>query len=128
MKAHPVFGDSLLAGLIAAIDLLLFVGRSVANAQGQHIEPVPPPWYVAIPLIIGTVAPLAFRRKYPLVAAYLVLIVGIPHSVFELGLASLIGLCIAVYTLVTYVGRKPALLYVIANLVSGAVQLPLQAQ
>ncbi|MFL6143854.1 MAG: sensor histidine kinase [Labedaea sp.] len=124
MKAHPGFGDSLLAGLIAAVDLLFFGVQATANVPNG---PTVPPWYVAIPLIIGTVAPLAFRRKYPLVAAYLVLVIGIPHSALELGLASLFGLCIAVYTLVTYVGRKPALLYVIANLVTGAIQLRFQA-
>src|SRR5690348_6673878 len=124
MKAHPMVGDSLLAGLLAGIDLLIFVAQA---AQNPHTGPVPKPWYVAIPLILGTVTPLVFRRRHPVLSAYLILLVGTPHSILELGIASLVGTCIALYTLVAYVSRRQGLIFVGANLVSAAIQLPLQA-
>jgi signal transduction histidine kinase len=124
MKAHPMVGDSLLAGLLAAIDLLFFVSQT---AQGEHADPSPKPWFVALPLILGTVLPLVFRRRHPVLVAYLVLLFGTPHSILELGVSSLLGTCIALYTLVAYVGRKPALLFAGANVVGAAIQLPLQA-
>jgi signal transduction histidine kinase len=124
MKAHPIFGDSLIAGLFALFDLLIFVALTVEHPANQ--APVKP-WFITIPAILGAVIPLVFRRKRPVLAAWLVLILGLAHSVLSLGVASLAATCISLYTLVTYVGRKQALLFVLANLVSGATQVLLQA-
>ncbi|HEV2779052.1 MAG TPA: sensor histidine kinase [Actinophytocola sp.] len=114
-------GDSLVAALLGIIDLLLFVGRQAGDPAFA-----PPAWYVTAPLMIGAVVPLAFRRRYPIVVAYVVLAVSIPHSWFEIGFAGLVGFGIALYTLVAYVNRRHALLYVVANVVVSAVQLPMQ--
>jgi signal transduction histidine kinase len=124
MKTHPMVGDSLVAGLLAVIDLLLLIARMVEPSPDN---PVPPPWFVSVPLILITVIPLAFRRKRPVLVAFLVFFLGVPHSIFELGLASLIGLGISLYTLVTYVGRRQALIFVSLNVVGAAIQLPLQS-
>jgi signal transduction histidine kinase len=123
MKAHPMVGDSLLAGLLAVFDLLIFVTRVQAE---NNAAPPPQPWFVTVPIILGVVVPLVFRRKYPVLAAYTTLFVGIPHSALELGLSSLFASCIMLYTLVAYVGRKPALLYALANAVISGIQIPLQ--
>ncbi len=117
-------GDSLLAAAFALFDLLIFVVTTVAQAQPN--TPAPKPWYITIPLIIGAVLPLVFRRRYPVVSAYLVLLIGIPHSALELGIASLAGSCVATYTVVVYVNRKHTLLFVLANVAVMAVQLPIQ--
>jgi signal transduction histidine kinase len=122
MKAHPMFGDTLIAALIAAFDLLLFVARVVEPAS----NPRPHPWFVTLPLIVGMVAPVVFRRKYPLAAAYLALAVGVVHSLLEIGIGSLVTGCIALYTLVAYVNRRAALLYLAVNVVVAVVQMPLQ--
>jgi signal transduction histidine kinase len=122
MKAHPMVGDTLIAALIAAFDMLLFVVRVVEPAA----EPRPHPWFVTLPLIVGMVAPVVFRRKYPISAAYLALAVGVVHSLLEIGIGSLITGCIALYTLVAYVNRRAALLYLAANVVVALVQMPLQ--
>ena len=122
MKAHPMVGDSLVAGLLAMFDLLLFVATRFDPGENT---PAPKPWFVVVPLILITVLPLAFRRKRPVLAAYLVLFLGIPHSLFELGVASLVGLGIALYTLVAYVGRRHALVFVGINAVVLAIQLPI---
>jgi signal transduction histidine kinase len=124
MKAHPMVGDSLLAGLLASFDLLIFI----AQASVDNPEVRPPAWYVTIPIIVAVVAPLVFRRKYPILAAYLTLLFGIPHSVLQLGVASLLSACIALYTLVAYVGRRPAALYAVVNVVLTAVQLSFQGE
>lgn len=115
-------GDTLIAALIAAFDLLLFVARVVEPAA----QPRPAPWYVTLPLIVGVVAPIVFRRKYPITAAYVALAVGIPHSLMMVGIGSLVTSCIALYTLVAYVNRRTALLYLAVNFVIGLVQLPMQ--
>jgi signal transduction histidine kinase len=131
MKAHPMVGDSLVAGLLALVDLLMYVVTVVQHAQANSAidpsTPEPKPWFVTIPLILITVLPLAFRRRQPVLAAYLVMFLGIPHSIFELGVASLLGLGISLYTLVAYVGRRHALVYVGLNAVGMAIQVPLQA-
>src|SRR5262245_59796372 len=122
MKAHPMVGDTLIAVLIAMIDLLLYVVRAVEPSA----QPRPGPWYITLPLVFGVVAPLVFRRKYPITAAYLALAIGIPHSLAMIGIGSLVTSCIALYTLVAYVNRRAALLYLAVNEVISLVQLPLQ--
>lgn len=117
-------GDTLIAALIAAFDLLLFVVRVVEPAA----QPRPAPWYLTLPLIVGVVAPIVFRRRYPITAAYVALAVGIPHTLLSVGIGSLVTSCIALYTLVAYVNRRTALLYLAVNLVIGLVELPLQEQ
>ncbi|HET9144316.1 MAG TPA: sensor histidine kinase [Actinophytocola sp.] len=112
-------GDSMLAIGFALFDLLIYVARVVSGTS--EIDP-----WVAVPLIVITVLPLVLRRRRPVLAAYLLLVLGTPHAVFELGVASLATVCIALYTLLAYVGRRPALLYLIANLVFGGVWIPLQ--
>ncbi|MPZ80968.1 MAG: sensor histidine kinase [Actinophytocola sp.] len=114
-------GDSLLAGLLAFLDLVAFVSRAQMDPATAAT-----PWYVSVPIILGVVVPLVFRRKYPILAAYTTMLVGIPHSALELGAASLLSACIMLYTLVAYVGRKPALLYVLANAAISGIQIPLQ--
>ena len=116
-------GDSLLAALIASFDLLLFIARVVASPEGE-LEPRP--WYVTLPLIFAVVAPFVFRRKYPITAAYVTLGAGIAHSVMEIGIASMFTTCIALYTLVAYVSRRSALLYLAVNEVVTLVQSPWQ--
>jgi signal transduction histidine kinase len=115
-------GDTLLAALIASFDLLIYISR-VLNTE---VQPRPEPWYVTLPLIVGAVAPIVFRRRYPITAAYLVLAIGVAHSLLEIGIASMITSCVALYTLVAYVGRKAALLYFGVNEVITLVQTPWQ--
>jgi signal transduction histidine kinase len=115
-------GDTLLAALIAMFDLLIYVVRDTEPAT----QPRPEPWYVTLPLIVGTVAPIVFRRRYPITAAYLATAIGLVHSLLEIGIASVFTGCIALYTLVAYVGRRAALLFLAVNVVIGLVQLPLQ--
>jgi signal transduction histidine kinase len=115
-------GDTLLAALIAMFDLLIYVARAVEPAA----QPRPEPWYVTLPLIVGAVAPIVFRRRYPITAAYLALAIGLVHSLLEIGIASVFTGCVALYTLVAYVGRRAALLFLAVNVVIGLVQLPLQ--
>jgi signal transduction histidine kinase len=124
MKAHPMVGDSLIAALIAGFDLMLFVVRAVVPES----EPRPQPWFITVPLIVGVVMPIVFRRKYPVLAAYLAVAIGIPHSMAGIGIGSLVTTCIALYTLVAYVNRRTALLYLAVNEVISLVQLPLQEQ
>jgi signal transduction histidine kinase len=85
----------------------------------------PPSWYIALPLLFVVVAPVAFRRRYPLTAAYLTLAFGVVHVMLEFGISPMITACVALYTLVAYVGRRAALLYFAVNEVITLVQTPL---
>jgi signal transduction histidine kinase len=113
-----MFGDSVLAMGLALFDLLLFFTRYPAVDVA--------PW-IALPLIAIAVLPLVLRRRRPVLSAYLLLFLGIPHAALDLGLASLSSVCIALYTLVAYVGRRQALLYLAVNVAVAAIQLPIQA-
>src|SRR5687768_11395524 len=106
MKAHPMVGDTLLAAVFAAVDLMIFVSRAAVVPADL---PRPEPWYVTIPVIVGVVAPIVVRRKYPITAAYLTTSMGILHSLMEIGIAGLITVGVMLYTLVAYVGRRPAI-------------------
>jgi signal transduction histidine kinase len=116
-------GDTLLAAVIALFDLLIFVSRA---AGGPPEELPAEPWYITLPVIVGVVLPIVFRRRYPLTAAYLVVGVGTVHSLLEIGIASMITTCVALYTLVAYVSRRNALLYLAVNEVVSLVQTPWQ--
>jgi signal transduction histidine kinase len=115
MRARPMVGDSLIAVLLLLIDLAIFFGGTLTHQPGVK------PWYIAIPLDIAVVAPLVFRRRYPLTVGYLVLVIGTPHSMLELGLSSAIGLMIGLYSAVIYAGRRQAGVFVgVLVLVVGA--------
>jgi signal transduction histidine kinase len=125
MKAHPMVGDTLLALLLSIFDLLLLLARGDAPPD---VGPTPAVWYISIPTIFGVVAPIVVRRKHPLWAAYLVTVLAIPHSLLALGVAGLAASSIALYTLVAYVGRKQALLYLAVTVIITGVQTPLQME
>ncbi|WP_425386964.1 sensor histidine kinase [Amycolatopsis benzoatilytica] len=118
MRAHPMAGDSLLAGLLLLLDLLLYSSISESGAE-------PPAWYIAVPLDIAVVAPLVFRRKRPLIAAYLVYVVSYAHSALDLGAAGAIALAVSLYSVLVYVGRKHGLIYAAALVIAAvAAALP----
>ena len=114
MRAHPMVGDSLLAVLFLAIDLLLFV---MQNATPHSTAK---PWWLVVPLDIAMTAPLVFRRKYPQTVAYIVLVVGFAHGTLEVGAGSLLAGAVALYTVVIYAGRRKALVYLVAQIAVNA--------
>ncbi|MGW6935227.1 sensor histidine kinase [Lentzea sp. NPDC054927] len=107
MKAHPAFGDSLIAGLLLIFDL--GVGVSGID-RGVSFSA-----FLAVTLLM--LGPLPFRRYHPLGTSYLILAGaflqlfthggenGIPARMSDFALA------IALYTLVAYIGRKSGLIY-----------------
>ncbi|TNC26215.1 sensor histidine kinase [Amycolatopsis alkalitolerans] len=112
-------GDSLLAALLLLLDLMLF-GLDSASPRSTL-----KPWYITIPVDLAMTLPIVFRRRSPLVVAYVVLVISILHSTLQLGVSSLAASAIALYTLVVYVGRKQASWYLAAQAGTGAVQLAL---
>ncbi|WP_425266783.1 sensor histidine kinase [Amycolatopsis thermalba] len=115
MRAHPMVGDVLLALLLLLMDLLTLVAQ--ANRYTG------PAWYVALPLDVAMVAPVAFRRKYPQVMAYVILVMTVPHSALLLGFGSATASCVALYTMVVYVGRRQAAVYLVAQAVVSLLQV-----
>ncbi|NIH86368.1 signal transduction histidine kinase [Amycolatopsis granulosa] len=115
MRAHPAVGDCLLALSLLFVDLLVLLSQ----ARQHHGQP----WYVALPLDVAMVAPVAFRRKYPQVTAYVILVLSVPHSALQLGIGSATASCVALYTMVVYVGRRQAALYVVAQLAVAVLQM-----
>ncbi|MFB9598131.1 sensor histidine kinase [Saccharothrix longispora] len=110
MRAHPVFGDSLIAGVLFVFDL------GVVAAASDFVPP-------ATLLFVGAVliVPIVFRRRYPLGAAYTTLAGGVlqllTHGSVDGGGIPFRGgdfaLAVALYTVVAYVGRRQGLLYAI---------------
>jgi signal transduction histidine kinase len=113
-------GDTVLAVLLGLVDMLLFVADRFAEL------PELPPWYVAIPVNIAMVTPLVFRRKSPLWSAYVVLVVSIVHATLLLGIGSVAGLAMSIYSVVVYAGRRQGLVFVGAVLLAAAVQLAIE--
>jgi signal transduction histidine kinase len=107
MKAHPAFGDSLIAGILLLFDMG-FAVTAVNNGVSFSA-------YLAVTLLM--LGPLPFRRYHPLGTSYLILagaflqlfshggINGLPVRMSDFALA------IALYTLVAYTNRKTALIY-----------------
>jgi signal transduction histidine kinase len=127
-------GDSLLAALLLFVDLLIYVASGPAEVPAQA-ESGPPvglpgslPWLFVLAVDVAMVAPLVFRRKYPVVVAYSVLIIGIPHSLLELGFSSASAGMIALYTVVVYAGRRQAALFVLVLVIVSGIQLVLQRE
>jgi len=109
MRAHPVFGDSLIAGLLFMADLSSFVSSGKVSPGALFV--------VGLLLTV----PLAFRRKYPLASSYIILFGGflqlMSHGGLEDGLPVRVGdfaMAVALYTVVAYVGKRQALLYTMA--------------
>jgi len=113
-------GDTVIAVVITVVDLLLSAARA---ASPNGLDPGPPPWYLMLPVLAAVVAPLVFRRRYPVAVAYLTLVFGLAHTALDIGLAAAITQCVSLYTLVAYVGRRAAGLYVAVNVVFSAVQM-----
>jgi signal transduction histidine kinase len=121
MRRHPVFGDSVIAAAIAAFDL-----SALTNSFTSHYPLAY--WSVFVLMLV----PLVFRRKQPLLVAYVVAAGGVvqllthgsvnDHYEMIIRPADL-ALAISLYTLVVYVGRKPALLYAGILLVGTAIFL-----
>ncbi|MEV7092778.1 sensor histidine kinase [Amycolatopsis sp. NPDC051045] len=112
-------GDTVLAVLLGLFDLLLFA------ADGFDEIAELPPWYIAVPVNIAMVAPLVFRRKSPLWSAYVVLVISVVHMTLQLGISSIAGLAMSIYSVVVYAGRRQGLVYVGAVVAGSAVQLAL---
>lgn len=120
MRAHPTAGDGMIALLLALLDGFVFVTN--VNAY----DPILPAWYITVPMDIAMVAPLVIRRKHPLVSGYLILVIGAVHGALEAGVTNLLAGLIAVYTLVAYVTRKHAAIYVVLLLITSAVRTHFQ--
>jgi signal transduction histidine kinase len=109
MRAHPVFGDSLIAGLLFMADLSVFAAS----------DAVSPGTIFLVGLLLSV--PVAFRRKYPLATSYVILFGGflqlMTHGGLDYGVpvrAADFALAVALYTIVAYVGKQQALLYTMA--------------
>ncbi|GHH35839.1 two-component sensor histidine kinase [Lentzea cavernae] len=109
MKAHPAFGDSLIAGILLIFDM----GFGVAGVDlGVSFSA-----FLAVTLLM--LGPLPFRRYHPLGSSYLILAGAFlqlfTHGGYDGGMPvrmSDFALAIALYTLVAYTNRKTALIYV----------------
>jgi signal transduction histidine kinase len=113
-------GDTVLAVLLGLVDMLLFV------ADGFAEVPELPPWYIAVPVNLAMVTPLAFRRKSPLWSAYVVLVISVVHATLMLGIGSVAGLAMSIYSVVVYAGRRQGLVFVGAVVLAGAVQFAVE--
>ncbi|WP_157440201.1 sensor histidine kinase [Actinokineospora inagensis] len=111
MKAHPIAGDSVIAAMLACMELVSVF--AVPGGVNQVVY-----WLVGI----GLLAPLVIRRRDPLLAGYLILASGfaqlITHGPNPGGIDARIrvadiALGMALYTIVAYIGRRQGALYVL---------------
>lgn len=107
LRGKPFVADSLLAATLFVFDAIAFVGSS----QMRN-------WVLFVVVAVALSVPIAWRRQHPRIVAVAVL-VGSLFSTFA-GVAvgesdnfhpSLLGLPIMLYTLVAYVSRRDAAVY-----------------
>ncbi len=109
MRQHPMFGDTVIAALVALIDL--------PSLNGGFADDHPLVFWLVKALLV---VPLIFRRRRPVLVAYLVVAAGVlqllthgnsadGHSLVARPADLALG--ISLYTLVAYVGRRIALPY-----------------
>lgn len=107
MKAHPAFGDSLIAGFLMLTDLGVAV---TAVDRGVSFSA-----FLAVTLLM--LGPLPFRRHHPLGTSYLILAGGFLQLFTHGGTEGVpirgsdFALAVALYTLVAFEGRKAGLFY-----------------
>lgn len=121
LRSKPVVFDSALAAMLLGIEGL---------AASQN----PAPWlFVAIGFVLCL--PIPFRRIYPRTIAWVCLamsttmtILSTVTDVITVDHPALAGVAIGLYTLVAYIGRRQALVYLVAAVADSALSLILVRQ
>nr|WP_189221785.1 histidine kinase [Saccharothrix coeruleofusca] len=110
MRAHPVFGDSLIAGALLLFDIGVMTSYTTERVRPSAL------------FLVGAllIAPVVVRRKYPLAGSYTILAGAVlqllTHGDFTTGVPIRMAdfaLAVALYTVVAFVGRRQGLLYAI---------------
>jgi signal transduction histidine kinase len=109
MRRHPMFGDSVIALVLALLTL-------VEGTQSFSLRFPLYYWTVAVLMVV----PVVFRRHRPVLAAYLIMVGAAIQLITHGGMAdhpsqpirvSDVALGVALYTLVVYTERRKAMLY-----------------
>ncbi|MFG1781570.1 sensor histidine kinase [Rhodococcus oryzae] len=116
LRGKPFVADSMLATILFVLE-----GLSAPNSQA--------PWlFVLLGLALCT--PIAFRRRHPVLAAAALLGLSILTTVISSWIGDdavahvgQLGLAVMLYTLVAYVGRRPAALYLVGLAVDSALAI-----
>ncbi|KZF01594.1 MAG: histidine kinase [Rhodococcus sp. (in: high G+C Gram-positive bacteria)] len=110
LRGKPFVADSLLAGILFVFDAIAFVGNSEMRS-----------WPLYILVAVAVSVPVAWRRRHPRIVAGSVLTASLFSSLAGMGVGestnlhpSLLALPIMLYTLVVYVGRRDAAIYLVA--------------
>ena len=124
LRGKPFVADSLLAVALFIADAIAFLSNSSMHS-----------WLLFVVVSIAVCVPIAWRRRHPRIVAVSVLLASL-FSTFG-GIAvgetenlhpSLIAIPIMLYTLVAYVGRRDAAIYLVAVTVDSVLALMLFAQ
>ncbi|KAA0021317.1 sensor histidine kinase [Antrihabitans cavernicola] len=121
LRGKPVVADSILAAA-------LFVLEVISSFQSNV------PWlFLVVGLALCT--PIPFRRSYPRIVAAVLLALSMTSTIISwavdftlAGHPALLGLAIALYTLVAYVGRRQAAVYVVALVADSVLSISLLRQ
>jgi signal transduction histidine kinase len=115
MRRHPVFGDSVVTLLLA----VLSVPETVDDLRHGR--------FTAIPIFLLMVVPIVFRRRRPLLVAFLILAGGALQLLTQAAGTPVRGadlaLGVALYTLAVYSERRHAVMYAGFLLVGTGVDL-----
>ncbi|WP_072691290.1 sensor histidine kinase [Rhodococcus marinonascens] len=123
LRGKPTVADSILAVVLLTLEVLVFAASDGAS-----------PW---VQLIMGLLLclPIVWRRTYPCTAAGVILVMSITitfvsYSIDDLDAEhpGLFALAVALYTLVAYVGRRAAGLFVVGLVADLALAIWLLGQ
>lgn len=121
LRGKPFVADSLLAVALFFIDAVAFVGGSTDSN-----------WMLFVTVTVAVCAPVAWRRRHPRIVACAVLLASLFGTFGGVAVGdtgslhpSLLALPIMLYTVVTYVGRRDATVYLAALIVDSALAMTL---
>ncbi|WP_072801789.1 sensor histidine kinase [Rhodococcoides yunnanense] len=119
LRGKPFVADSLLAGALFVLDVVAFVG----SAEMQN-------WLLFAVVAVAVSVPIAWRRRHPRTVAAAVLAGSLFSTLAGVAVGettnfhpALLGIPIMLYTLVAYVGRRDALVYLVVVTVDSALSV-----
>lgn len=94
-RAHPFKADALFAALLTGVSLAFHLWDSEAGGD----EPVTSPSWWTVPLVVLSVAPIAWRRSKPIVVTMVVTIAQVLASFADVFGPEFLGVTVALYSL-----------------------------
>lgn len=104
-RSHPQVADGILVGVLLVCSIAALFAAEAAPGSTER-----PGDFWGVVLIVGMLAPLTQRHRYPRLALVAVLLATMPYWILDYpDVVGGVGLLVAVYSVASYCDRRPAL-------------------